>query len=266
MNAPSHFSAFFRNGQGHDGYGSYGMNVGIGNIDEDSKLEIIVTYDNHAIQAFKYDGRDSSLPSSPLSSFSSSHHHHPSSAPSPSTGVAIDLAPFFTNRANSYLNKPLTWGQVIRWTGPLSFLFFYFPHCLLQHSRLRCHLPLHSSPGSFSSLDPWVDEDHFHRHTGTWPHPSWTEWNQLTESPPNIVDLDLDGKFEVLVAPNIEKFEPYVTQAYGLFAIEGSYNNGSRSGMRFKGFERMPRGEYPKPGGGIPGIASVDILGMMFLP
>ena len=37
-----------RNGEGHSGYGCYGLNVGIGNIDDDDDLEIIVTYDNHA--------------------------------------------------------------------------------------------------------------------------------------------------------------------------------------------------------------------------
>ena len=34
-------------------YGSYGLNVGIGNMDDDADLEIIGTYDNHQIQAFK---------------------------------------------------------------------------------------------------------------------------------------------------------------------------------------------------------------------
>lgn len=41
------------NSFGHYRYGSYGLNVGIGNIDDDSDLEIIGTYDNHQIQAFK---------------------------------------------------------------------------------------------------------------------------------------------------------------------------------------------------------------------
>ncbi len=41
-----------RNGEGQHGYGCYGLNVGIGNIDDDKELEIIVTYDNHQIQAF----------------------------------------------------------------------------------------------------------------------------------------------------------------------------------------------------------------------
>jgi len=35
---------------GHSGYGCYGLNVAIGNIDDDDDLEIIVTYDNHEIR------------------------------------------------------------------------------------------------------------------------------------------------------------------------------------------------------------------------
>ena len=45
-----------RNGQGHSGFGCYGLNVAIGNIDDDGDLEIIVTYDNHHIQAFDLNG------------------------------------------------------------------------------------------------------------------------------------------------------------------------------------------------------------------
>ncbi len=45
-----------RNCQGHNGYGMYGMNLGIGNIDDDPELEILGTYDNHHIQAFHIDG------------------------------------------------------------------------------------------------------------------------------------------------------------------------------------------------------------------
>ena len=111
-----------RNGQGHSGFGCYGLNVAIGNIDDDDDLEILVTYDNHHIQAFDRDG------------------------------VAIDASPWFTNRSNQYLNNRLTWGQFIRWT------------------------------------DPQVEENHYHLHTGDWPHPSAQEWLQWTASPPNIVD------------------------------------------------------------------------------
>ena len=77
-----------RNGEGHAGFGCYGLNVGVGNIDDQPDLEILVTYDNHHIQAFKKDG------------------------------VAIDSSPWFTNPANDYLGQRLTWGQFIRWADP----------------------------------------------------------------------------------------------------------------------------------------------------
>jgi hypothetical protein len=77
-----------RNGEGHHGYGCYGLNVGIGNIDGDPELEIIVTYDNHAIQAFD------------------------------PNGVAINASAYFTNRGNQFDGQRLTYGQFIRWADP----------------------------------------------------------------------------------------------------------------------------------------------------
>ena len=77
-----------RNDAGLHGYGCYGLNVGIGNIDDDPQLEIIVTYDNHSIEAFKMDGQ------------------------------AINASPWFTNPDSSYLGMPLAWGQFIRWADP----------------------------------------------------------------------------------------------------------------------------------------------------
>ena len=44
------------NGYGNHGYGCYGENVGIGNIDDEGDLEVLVTYDNHQINAFKPNG------------------------------------------------------------------------------------------------------------------------------------------------------------------------------------------------------------------
>ena len=190
-----------RNGQGHHGYGCYGLNIGIGDVDDDPALELIVTYDNHHIQAFDHDG------------------------------VAINAAPWFTNRASDFSGERMTWGQFIRWA------------------------------------DPQVEQDHYHDHTGKWPHPSWAEWLQWTASPPNVVDLDLDGQNEVVGVPNIELHEPYETQAYGLFVLEGAYGDGSRSAMRKPGWEELRRGEAPVqvdgwyPPGGVPAIASVDLQG-----
>lgn len=189
------------NGQGHNGYGCYGLNVGIGNIDDDNDLEIIVTYDNHHIQAFN------------------------------PNGVAIDASAYFTNRSSDYLNLPMTWGQFIRWA------------------------------------DPQVEEDHYHNHTGDWPHPSRQEWLQWTASPPNIADLDLDGRNEIVGIPNIEFNVPYETQAYAVMVLEGSHGDGSRSAMRKAGWETLPRGMAPVtvdgwyPPSGVPAPTTINIQG-----
>jgi len=190
-----------RNGMGHSGYGCYGLNVGIGNIDDDADLEIIVTYDNHHIQAFDPDG------------------------------VAINASGWFTNRDSAYSGQRMTWGQFIRWA------------------------------------DPQVEEDHYHLHTGTWPHPSAQEWLQWTASPPNVVDLDGDGQNEVLGVPNVELHEPYETQAYAVMVLEGAHGDGSRSALRKAGWEDLPRGGTPisvsgwYPPAGVPAAATVDIQG-----
>ena len=190
-----------RNGQGHNGYGCYGLNVGIGNIDDDDDLEIIVTYDNHHIQAFDPDG------------------------------VAINASTYFTNRSSEFLNLPMTWGQFIRWA------------------------------------DPQVEEDHYHFHTGDWPHPSRQEWLQWTASPPNVVDLDLDGQNEVVGIPNVEFNVPYETQAYAVMVLEGSHGDGSRSAMRKADWENLPRGFTPVavdgwyPPNGVPAPTTVNIQG-----
>jgi hypothetical protein len=76
------------NGMGHDGYGCYGLNVGTGNIDDDPDVEIIVTYDNHQINAFNPDG------------------------------TSITASSYFTNRATEWENLPLDWGQFIRYLDP----------------------------------------------------------------------------------------------------------------------------------------------------
>jgi hypothetical protein len=77
------------NGMGQHGYGCYGLNVGIGNIDDDAQQEIIVTYDNHQINAFKPDG------------------------------TSILASPYFTAHENAYLGNRMSWGQFIRWFDPV---------------------------------------------------------------------------------------------------------------------------------------------------
>lgn len=86
------------NGQGNSGYGCYGENVGIGQLDDTPELEIAVTYDNHQLNVFHHDGT-SALASS-----------------------------WFTNPASMYLNQPMGWGQFIRWADPTIELDHYHLH------------------------------------------------------------------------------------------------------------------------------------------
>ncbi len=74
---------------GHSGYGSFGLNVGIGDIDDDPDREILVTYDNHHIQAFNPDG----------------------------TTLLADPS-YFTRRGGDCDGEPMSWGQFIRWLDP----------------------------------------------------------------------------------------------------------------------------------------------------
>jgi hypothetical protein len=76
------------NGYGNHGYGAYGENVGIGNLDDDPQLEIVVTFDNHQINVFNHDG------------------------------TSVLASPWFTNRQNDHLGARLGWGQFIRWLSP----------------------------------------------------------------------------------------------------------------------------------------------------
>jgi hypothetical protein len=190
-----------RNGPGHSGFGCYGLNAGVGNIDDDPELEILVTYDNHFIQAFDYDG------------------------------VAIDASDYYTNRSSPWVGNRMTWGQFIRWA------------------------------------DPAVEHDHYHLHTGTWPHPDWTEWLQWTASPPAVADLDLDGRQEVIGVPNVEMHVPYETQAYAVAVLEGAHGDGSRSARRKPGWEIFPRGDAPitvvgwYPPTGVPATTIVNLVG-----
>lgn len=190
-----------RNGMGHHGFGCYGLNVGVGDIDDDADLEILATYDNHHIQAFDPDGE------------------------------AIDASPWFTNRDRDYSGERFTWGQFIRWA------------------------------------DPAVEEAHYHLHEGEWPHPTTADWLQWTASPPNVVDLNGDGRNEVVGVPNVERNEPYDTVAYAIMVLEGAHGDGERSARRLAGWETLPRGGAPievdgwYPPGGVPAPTTVDIQG-----
>ena len=73
---------------GNHGYGEYGENVAIGNIDNDPDLEIITTFDNHQINAFNLDG------------------------------TSVLASPWFTNPESDALGRRMGWGQFIRWADP----------------------------------------------------------------------------------------------------------------------------------------------------
>src|SRR4051812_21224852 len=73
---------------GNHGYGAYGENVAIGNIDDDRALEVITTFDNHQINAFNLDG------------------------------TSVLASPWFTNRESGAVGRRMGWGQFIRWADP----------------------------------------------------------------------------------------------------------------------------------------------------
>jgi hypothetical protein len=191
------------NGMGHDGFGCYGLNVGIGNIDDDPELEIIVTYDNHHLNAFNHDGTSKTASS------------------------------WYKNPATEWQGKPLDWGQFIRWA------------------------------------DPTVEDNHYHYQTGEWPNPGTGQvWLQWTASPPNVVDLNGDGKNEVVGVANAETHEPYETVYNAFVALEGDYGGADRGARRLAGWEQLPHGKAPQarpdgwyPPTGIPAPTSVDLDG-----
>jgi hypothetical protein len=191
------------NGAGNHGYGAYGENVGIGNLDDDRQLEIVVTFDNHQINVFNHDG------------------------------TSVLASPWFRNRDSRHAGRRLGWGQFIRW------------------------------------LSPSVEERHYHRHVGPWPHPRTAMWLQWTASPPSIADLDRDGRNEVIGVPNAEQKEPYETQAYAFMVLDGAHGTGERSARRHRGFETLPVSGKPAvrpdgdwyPPSGIPAPTVVDVAG-----
>jgi hypothetical protein len=191
------------NGMGNQGYGAYGENVGVGQLDGDRQLEIVVTFDNHQINLFNHDG------------------------------TSVLASPWYRNRQSAYAGRRLGWGQFIRW------------------------------------LSPRVEDDHMHRHTGSWPDVRRTAWLQWTASPPSIADLDRDGRNEVIGLPNVERGIPYETQAYAFMVLDGAYGSGSRSARRHKGFRRLPLSRKPAvrpdgdwyPPSGIPAPSIVNLRG-----
>lgn len=190
------------NGQGNHGYGCYGENVGIGNLDDDANLEIVVTYDNHQINLFKNDG------------------------------TSVLASSYYTNPQTQYLGQRMGWGQFIRW------------------------------------VDPAVEAAAYDTHTLS-PDVNVTPWLEWTASPPNVVDVDGDGRNEVVGIPNAEEHTPYVTQAYAFMVLTGATGDGSLSARRLAAFDTLPLSDQPPvrgstdyyPPDGIPAPTTVNIVG-----
>jgi hypothetical protein len=140
---------------------------------------------------------------------------------------------WYTNRQTMYAGQRMGWGQFIRW------------------------------------LDPTVEDNHYHLHTGAWPDVNTTMWLQWTASPPNVVDVNGDGHNDVVGVPNAEMHDPYVTQGYAFMVLEGAFGDGSRSARRLAAFNTLPMSDQPPvrasgdwyPPDGIPAPVTVDILG-----
>ena len=112
------------NGAGNHGYGAYGENVGIGNLDDDPQLEIVVTFDNHQINVFNHDG------------------------------TSVLASPWFTNRQSGYVGRRLGWGQFIRWLSPAVEERHYHLHVgPWPDVRTTMWLQWTASPPSIADLD-----------------------------------------------------------------------------------------------------------------
>ncbi len=70
-------------------------------------------------------------------------------------------------------------------------------------------------------------------------------WLQWTASPPNVVDVDGDGKNEVVGIPNAEMGMPYVTQGYAFMVLQGAQDAGANSARRLPAFDTLPFSDQP---------------------
>ena len=112
------------NGVGNQGYGAYGENVGIGNLDNDRRLEVVVTFDNHQINVFNHDG------------------------------TSLLASPWYTNRESGHLGSRLGWGQFIRWLSPRVESDHYHQHVgPWPDVRTTPWLQWTTSPPSVADLD-----------------------------------------------------------------------------------------------------------------
>jgi hypothetical protein len=110
------------NGIGNHGYGAYGENVAIGQLDRDRELEVVVTFDNHQINVFNHDG------------------------------TSVLASPWFTQRDDD--GGRLGWGQFIRWLSPKVERDHYHRHVgEWPHPSRQAWLQWTASPPSIADLD-----------------------------------------------------------------------------------------------------------------
>jgi hypothetical protein len=114
-----------------------------------------------------------------------------------------------------------------------------------------------------------VENGHYHDHVDPWPEVTSTMWLQWTASPPNVVDVNGDGKNDVVGIPNAELHDPYETQGYAFVVLQGAQGGGANAARRLPGFETLPLSDKPAvraagdyyPPDGIPAPTTVSILG-----
>jgi FG-GAP-like repeat len=112
------------NGIGNHGYGAYGENVGIGNLDDDPQQEVVVTFDNHQINVFNHDG------------------------------TSVLASPWFRQRQSDHAGARLGWGQFIRWLSPRVEADHYHRHTgPWPDVRTTPWLQWTASPPSVADLD-----------------------------------------------------------------------------------------------------------------
>lgn len=82
-----------------------------------------------------------------------------------------------------------------------------------------------------------------------------------------MIDVDLDGRNEIVVTPNVEMDEPYDTKRIAAFVIESAQGDGERAGRRLKNWDALVGGDYPTkvdgyyPPNGPYSPATVDFVG-----
>ncbi len=220
------------NGPGNHGYGCYGLNVGIGNLDDDPFKEIVVTFDNHQINVFQH------------------------------TGISMLASAYFTNRSSEYAGNRLNWGQFIRWFDPAVEYYHYHLHTgewpspatekwmqwtqsppsvadlnsdgrneVVAVSNVEMNIPYETVHDSIMVLEgSYGDGGWSARRLPGWEHlPSsglplgrdGHSWYPPSNPPaPTIVDLDGDGKVEIVYAAHDGRIYCIASNAQELWHLD----------------------------------------------